>query len=159
MADCKICSPKAIEVGYRANSHLVAGKLAESPTFHGNAGGSSQRQRWTCWASVELRHGIMGGPLQPTGVPWSHLGLTSHIWWWLGDVGFWLSSPHTWTPHTRSLTIVGFITGIVKLFFSLLGDGILAEPLCFDVFFWRIIFREIHISWESANSHRNFRCL
>ena len=24
MADCKICSPKAIEVGYRANSHLVA---------------------------------------------------------------------------------------------------------------------------------------
>ena len=24
MADCKICSPKKIEVGYRANSHLVA---------------------------------------------------------------------------------------------------------------------------------------
>ena len=24
MADCKICSPKAIEVGYRANSHLPA---------------------------------------------------------------------------------------------------------------------------------------
>ena len=24
MPDCKICSPKAIEVGYRANSHLVA---------------------------------------------------------------------------------------------------------------------------------------
>ena len=24
MADCKICSPKAIEAGYRANSHLVA---------------------------------------------------------------------------------------------------------------------------------------